>query len=215
MKFFLDSCDLKAIRKFSELGLVDGVTTNPSIIAKSGRKHLEVIQEICQIVDTSVSVEVLSEDADGMLREAEQFIKLGPQITIKVPLTFDGLKACYALSNQGHSVNVTLCFSPSQALLAAKAGAEYVSPFVGRLDDISHFGTETLETIVQAFENYPNITTQVLAASIRNPVHVMEAALIGADVVTMPPAVLQQMLNHPLTDRGLEIFRKDWEAANA
>jgi len=210
MKFFLDTCDIKEIEELFELGLVDGITTNPSIIAKSGRKHHEVLKDICAIIKTSVSAEVIATDFEGMIKEAKDLVKIGEQITIKVPMTFAGLKACKKLTDEGHTVNVTLCFSTAQALLAAKAGATYVSPFVGRLDDIGQNGMDLIADIVCSFQNYPDFTTQVLVASIRNPIHIIEAAKIGADVITTPPHVLRQMFNHPLTDKGIEMFLQDY-----
>lgn len=211
MKFFIDSCDVKEIEALHELGLVDGVTTNPSLIAKSGRKFHEVLKEICHIVKTSVSAEVISTDYSGMMREAEELLKIGNHVTIKVPLTWDGLKACKSLTDDGYMVNVTLCFSLSQALLAAKAGATYVSPFVGRLDDIGASGICLIAEICEAFQNYPDFTTQILVASIRSPQHIIDAAKFGADVITAPPQVIKQMFNHPLTDKGIEIFLNDWQ----
>jgi transaldolase len=213
MKFFLDSCDIQEIEALNELGLIDGITTNPSIIAKSGRKLTSVLKDICKIVKTSVSAEVIASDYAGMLKEAHELIKLGSQITVKVPLTWDGLKACKKLTDDGHTVNVTLCFSTAQALLAAKAGATYVSPFVGRLDDIGHNGMKLIADICTMFQNYPDIYTQVLVASVRNSLHITEAAKIGADVVTVPPQVIRQMFHHPLTNKGIETFLNDWNKA--
>jgi transaldolase len=215
MKIFLDSCDLKEIEELSAIGVVDGITTNPSIIAKSGQNHFDVIKRICELVKTSVSAEVISDDFDGMMKEADELIKIGEQVTIKVPLTFNGLKACKRLSDSGVKVNVTLCFSAAQGLLAAKAGATFVSPFVGRLDDIGENGMTLIEDITYMFGNYPDITTQVLVASVRNPIHVVKAAKLGADVITCPPTLVRQMLNHPLTDKGIEIFKNDWKKHNA
>ncbi len=213
MKFFIDSCDVKEIQALHELGLVDGVTTNPSLVAKSGRAFLDILKEICHIVKTSVSAEVISTDYEGMMKEAKELLKVGDHITIKVPLTWDGLKACKNLTDDGHMVNVTLCFSLAQALLAAKAGATYVSPFVGRLDDIGHSGMHLIAEICEAFQYYPNITTQVLVASIRSPNHIIEAAKMGADIITAPPQIIKQMFNHPLTDKGIEVFLNDWNKA--
>lgn len=214
MQFFLDSCNVKEIATLYELGIVDGVTTNPSIIAKSGLNFKKVLKEICEIVTTSVSAEVISEHYDGMMEEAQELLSIGKQITIKVPLTFDGLKACNSLSKGGVKVNVTLCFSTSQALLAAKAGATYISPFIGRVEDICYNGLNLIKDITCAFANYPDISTEVLVASIRSPYHVGEVAKMGADIATIPVSVMHQMLKHPLTDKGLEIFKQDWERAN-
>lgn len=215
MQFFLDTCDIAQIAYFHEMGMVDGITTNPSLIAASGKKYEDVLSDICNIVKTSVSAEVISEEYLEMMKEAEKYLQVGKQITIKVPLTFDGLRACKTLTNEGHQVNTTLCFSTSQALLAAKAGATYVSPFIGRLDDIGQSGLQLIKDIVESFANYPQIFTQVLVASIRSPIQVVESAKLGADIVTMPPSILHQMVKHPLTDKGLEIFKKDWERAYA
>lgn len=212
MKFFLDTADVEEIRKLVPTGLVDGVTTNPSLIAKSGGDIREVIQEICEIVEGPVSAEVTALDYEGMLKEAESFLPIGDNITIKVPLTPDGLRACKTLSDKGVMVNVTLCFSPAQALLAAKSGAAFISPFLGRLDDIGHDGMDLIAQIVEIYSNYPQYGTEILAASIRHPLHVVEAARIGADVVTIPPKVLHQLYKHPLTDSGIEAFLKDWES---
>ena len=214
MKFFIDSCDVEQVAQLSALGLVDGVTTNPSIIAKAGLDFFDIISQICEIVDTSVSAEVIATEYDEMLKEAYKLVEIGEQITIKLPLTYDGIKACKTLSSQGYSVNVTLCFSTAQALIAAKAGAEYVSPFIGRLEDIGENGISLIEDICHVFNNYEGLKTKVLVASVRNIHHVLEAARIGADVVTCPPAVLKQMLDHHLTDKGLEKFLKDWKSLN-
>lgn len=214
MKIFLDSCDIKEIEELSMIGVVDGVTTNPSIIAKSGKNHHDVIRCICEVVKTSVSAEVISDDFNGMMREAEELIKIGDQVTIKVPSTFDGFKVCNYLSNSGVKVNVTLCFSVAQGLLAAKAGATFLSPFVGRLDDIGNNGMKLIEDIINVFSNYPDITTQVLVASVRSPVHVVNAAKLGADAITCPPSIVRLMLGHPLTDKGIEIFKNDWQKQN-
>lgn len=214
MKFFVDSCDIQEIVGLNEVGLVDGVTTNPSLIAKSGKDFFQVLREICQVVKTTVSAEVTANDFSGMMKEAEKLLKIAEQITIKVPLTWDGLKTCRQLVSNGHTVNVTLCFSLAQALLAAKAGATYVSPFVGRLDDIGFNGMNLISEICQAYQNYPEINTQILAASIRSPNHVVEAAHMGADIVTASPKVIKQMFYHPLTERGIEIFLNDWKNKN-
>ncbi|OYV37044.1 MAG: fructose-6-phosphate aldolase [Acidocella sp. 20-61-6] len=210
MKFFVDTAEIAEIRDLAATGLLDGVTTNPSLIAKSGRNILEVIAEICAIVPGPVSAEVAATDYAQMLKEAAALKAIAPNVTIKVPLTPDGLKACYALSQEGTMVNVTLCFSSAQALLAAKAGATFISPFVGRLDDIGQNGMDLIADIVQIYANYPAIKTEVLVASIRNPIHLIEAAKIGADVATIPPNVIRQLYNHPLTSSGLAAFLTDW-----
>jgi transaldolase len=210
MKFFLDTANVEEIKKYAELGLVDGVTTNPTLVAKEGRDFYEVVKEICQIVDGPVSAEVISTDAEGMVKEARELAKLADNIVIKIPMTKDGMKAVKILSAEGIKTNVTLVFSPLQALLAAKAGATYVSPFVGRLDDIGHVGMKLVEDVVKIYKNY-DIKTEVIVASIRHPWHVLEAAKIGADIATMPPAVMDKLFNHPLTDIGLERFLKDWD----
>ncbi|MBU6398484.1 MAG: fructose-6-phosphate aldolase [Rhodospirillales bacterium] len=212
MKFFVDTAEISEIRELATTGLLDGVTTNPSLIAKSGRKILDVIAEICEIVSGPVSAEVAATEYKQMLAEAEVLKKIAPNVAIKVPLTQDGLKACYALSQGGVMVNVTLCFSAAQALLAAKAGATFISPFVGRLDDIGQNGMDLIHDIVTIYNNYPNLKTEVLVASIRNPIHLIEAAKMGADVATIPPSVIKQLYGHPLTDKGLAAFLKDWAA---
>jgi transaldolase len=209
MKFFVDTADVSEIRELAALGLVDGVTTNPSLILKSGRGIVEVTREICSIVDGPVSAEVAATDYDGMLREAAVFSKIAPNVCIKLPLTLDGLKACRTLTAEGRQTNVTLCFSANQALLAAKAGATFISPFVGRLDDINLDGMDLIQDIRTIYDNY-DYKTQILAASIRTVNHVKDAALIGADVITAPPAVLKSLANHPLTAKGLETFLSDW-----
>ena len=209
MKFFVDSADVREIRELSELGLVDGVTTNPSLILKSGGSIADVTKEICSIVAGPVSAEVVATDYDGMMREAAFLGALADNICIKVPMTFDGLKACRALTAQGRKVNVTLCFSANQALLAAKAGAAFISPFIGRIDDIGIDGMELIAEIRQIYDNY-DFETEVLAASVRTVNHVKQAALIGADVVTVPPATLKALVKHPLTDKGLDAFLADW-----
>lgn len=211
MKFFIDTADLEDIRDLAATGLVDGVTTNPSLIAKSGRKFLDVIAEICDIVPGPVSAEVTATDHATMLAEGRKLAKIAANVTVKVPLTMDGLKTCRVLSDEGTAVNVTLCFSAAQALLAAKAGAAFISPFVGRLDDIGQNGLELIADIVEIYASYPTITTEVLVASIRHPIHVIESAKLGADVATLPPNVLRQMFNHPLTDKGLAAFLADWQ----
>jgi len=209
MKFFVDTADTRDIEELAATGLLDGVTTNPSLIAKSGRNFLEVIAEIAKLVDGPVSAEVVATGADDMLREAAKLLTLGDNITIKVPLTMDGLRACKTLSDDGVMVNVTLCFSATQALLAAKAGAAFISPFVGRHDDVGFDGMLLIADIKQIYDNY-GFDTEILVASVRHPVHVLQAAKIGADVCTMPAAVIRQLANHPLTDRGLDGFASDW-----
>ena len=209
MKFFVDTADTAAIRELNDLGMVDGVTTNPSLILKSGRDIIEVTKEICDIVDGPVSAEVVASDAEGMIREGRHLVTIAPNITVKVPLTWDGLKACKVLSSDGHMVNVTLCFSPAQAILAAKAGATFISPFIGRVDDINLDGMELIAQIREIYDNY-DFGTQILAASIRSVNHITDAARIGADVITAPPAVIKGMVKHVLTDRGLEQFEADW-----
>ena len=210
MKFFIDSAEIQEIREAHSLGLVDGVTTNPSLIAKTGRGFSEVVGEICSLVAGPVSLETVSRDAAGMAREGEDLARYGKNVVVKVPLTTEGLKAVRLLGERGIKTNVTLCFSPVQALLAAKAGAAYVSPFVGRLDDISQSGMEVIGQIVKIYANY-KFTTEVLVASIRHPIHVLTAALMGAHVATIPFAVIKQLAQHPLTDIGVEKFLKDWE----
>ncbi|HXP12582.1 MAG TPA: fructose-6-phosphate aldolase [Stellaceae bacterium] len=210
MKFFVDTADIAEIRDLAATGLVDGVTTNPSLIAKSGRNFLDVVREICAVVPGPVSAEVAATDHPTMLAEGRKLAKLAKNVTVKVPLTKDGLKTCKALSAEGTMVNVTLCFSAAQAILAAKAGATFVSPFVGRLDDIGEDGMALIADIVQIYRNYPEFKTQVLVASIRQPMHVVQAAKLGAHVGTIPPAVLRQLFLHPLTDKGLAAFLADW-----
>ena len=209
MKFFVDSADTAAIKELNELGIVDGVTTNPSLILKSGRDIVEVTREICSIVKGPVSAEVVATEAAAMIKEGKKLAKIATNIAVKVPLTWDGLKACKALSDAGLMVNVTLCFSANQALLAAKAGATFISPFIGRLDDINLDGMELIADIRTIYDNY-GFKTQILAASIRSANHMSQAALIGADVATAPPNVIKAMAGHPLTDKGLEAFLKDW-----
>ncbi len=210
MKFFVDTADVDAIRELNELGMVDGVTTNPSLIMKSGRNIKEVTKEICDMVSGPVSAETVALDAEGMIEEGRELAKIADNITIKVPLTWDGLKACKTLSGEGRMVNVTLCFSANQALLAAKAGATFISPFIGRLDDINLDGMDLIADIRQIYDNY-GFETQILAASIRSANHMTEAAKIGADVATAPPDVIKKMAQHPLTDKGLEGFLADWK----
>jgi transaldolase len=211
MKFFADTAEISEIRELAATGLLDGVTTNPSLVHKSGRDFLEVVREIAGVVDGPVSAEVVALDCEGMLREAEVLRKIADNIAIKVPLTPDGLKACKALSSDGTMVNVTLCFSPAQALLAAKAGATFVSPFVGRQDDVGFDGMQLIADIRLIYDNY-DFGTQILVASVRHPMHVVEAAKIGADVMTAPPKIIWQLFKHPLTDVGIASFLKDWEA---
>jgi transaldolase len=210
MKFFIDTAELTEIRDLAATGLVDGVTTNPSLVAKSGRNFLEVVREIAEIVPGPVSAEVTATDTATMLAEGRKLAKIAPNIAVKVPLTPNGLKACKVLSGEGTMVNVTLCFSAAQAILAAKAGATFVSPFVGRLDDVGVAGMSLIGEIVQIYRQYATFTTEVLVASIRNPPHVVEAAKLGAHVATLPPNVLRQMFSHPLTDKGLAAFLADW-----
>eukprot|EP00752_Nemacystus_decipiens_P000189 g189.t1 len=210
MKFFIDTANLDDIRDLAATGLLDGVTTNPSLVAKTGRGFLEVVEEITRIVDGPVSAECVATDHETMLKEGEKLAAIAPNIAVKVPLTVDGLRTCKALSTQGVMVNVTLCFSPAQALLAAKAGAAFISPFVGRLDDIGQDGMELIADICQIYANY-DFDTEVLVASVRGPQHVITAAKLGADVATVPPNVLRQLFNHPLTDKGLAAFLADWD----
>lgn len=209
MKFFVDTADVKEIRDLNDLGLLDGVTTNPSLILKSGGNITEVTKEICSIVSGPVSAEVVATDYDGMMREAAVLSKIADNICIKLPLTLDGLKACKALTSDGRLVNVTLCFSATQALLAAKAGATFISPFIGRLDDMAIDGMDLIAEIRTIYDNF-DFKTEILAASIRTINHVKQAALIGADVATIPPATLKALVKHPLTDKGLETFLADW-----
>ena len=209
MKFFVDTADVAAIRELNDLGMVDGVTTNPSLILKSGRDIIEVTKEICDIVEGPVSAEVVATEARAMIAEGLKLARIAKNIAIKVPLTWDGLTACKAFASEGHKVNVTLCFSAAQAILAAKAGAAFISPFIGRLDDIHLDGTDLIEDIRIIYDNY-DMKTEILAASIRSVNHIIEVAKIGADVITAPPAVIKAMAGHPLTDRGLDQFLKDW-----
>jgi transaldolase len=210
MKFFIDTADLAEIRDLAATGLVDGVTTNPSLVAKTGRNFLDVVREICAVVPGPVSAEVTATDTETMLAEGRKLSKIAKNVTVKVPLTPNGLKACKALSSEGTMVNVTLCFSAAQAILAAKAGATFVSPFVGRLDDVGTTGMDLIGEIVEIYRQYSAFKTEVLVASVRNPLHVVEAAKLGAQVATIPPAVLRQMFAHPLTDKGLQAFLADW-----
>lgn len=211
MKFFADTAEISEIRDLAQSGLLDGVTTNPSLVAKSGRDFLEVVREIAAVVSGPVSAEVVALDYEGMMREAEVLRRVGDNIAVKVPLTEAGLKACKALTKDGTMVNVTLCFSAAQALVAAKAGATFISPFVGRHDDVGFSGMELISDIRLIYDNY-DYETQILVASVRSPMHVVEAAKIGADVMTAPPKVIYQLFKHPLTDAGLAAFLKDWEA---
>ena len=213
MKFFVDSADLAEIRDLADAGLVDGVTTNPSLVAKSGRPLVPLIEEICGVVDGPVSAEVAATDHAAMMREAAVLSAIAPHVAVKVPLTPDGLKTCKALRDAGTMVNVTLCFSPVQALLAAKAGASFISPFVGRLDDVGEDGMALIADILAIYRHYPHLTTEVLVASVRSPGHVRAAALLGAPVATLPPAVIRQLARHPLTDLGLDRFLADWRAS--
>jgi transaldolase len=210
MKFFVDSADTAQIRDLAATGLVDGVTTNPSLVAKIGRPFFDVLAEICEVVPGPVSAEVAATDTATMLDEGRRLARLADNIVIKVPLTPDGLKACRSLSDEGIGVNVTLCFSAAQGLLAAKAGATFVSPFVGRLDDVGADGMSVIRDLVTIYRNYPHFGTEVLVASVRNKAHVVEAAKLGAGVATIPPAVLRELFHHPLTDKGLEAFLADW-----
>jgi transaldolase len=211
MKFFLDTANVEEVKPLLEMGIVDGITTNPSLIAASGRKFTDVIAEMCELVSGPVSAEVAATDYDTMLKEGRFLADISSNVAVKVPLTLDGLKVCRTLSDEGTMVNVTLCFSSGQALLAAKAGATFISPFVGRLDDIGHVGMQLIEEICMIYENYPELETEVLAASIRSPLHIVEAAQAGAHVATIPPKLIHQLLKHPLTDSGLATFVKDWE----
>ena len=208
MKFFIDTADINEIKEAHDMGLVDGVTTNPSLVAKTGRKYDDVVKDILGLIKGPVSLEVVSTDYEGMMREAESLVTKGEQVVVKCPLTPPGLKATRALADRGHKVNVTLCFSANQALLAAKAGAAYISPFIGRLDDISTEGMQVVEHIRTIYDNY-GYQTEVLVASVRHPVHVLQAALVGADVATIPFSVIKQLFKHPLTDSGLEKFTED------
>ena len=210
MKFFIDTANIEEIKKANDLGVLDGVTTNPTLVSKEGREFKELLKEICGIVDGPVNAEVLSTGAEGMIKEARELVKLSDNIVVKIPLIEEGLKAVKELAGEGIKTNVTLCFSLTQALMAAKAGAAYVSPFVGRLDDISNRGMDLVEQIVMVYENY-GFDTEVIVASIRNPTHVVDAALIGADIATMPYVVIRQLIRHPLTDIGLERFLADWK----
>ena len=211
MKFFVDTADLADIKDLAATGLLDGVTTNPSLIAKSGRNFLDLVAEICQVVEGPVSAEVAATDFETMLKEGQKLAKIAKNIAVKVPLTPAGLKVCKALSSEGIMVNVTLCFSAAQAILAAKAGATFISPFVGRLDDVGTDGMGLIADICQIYKQYPAFTTEVLVASVRHPMHVVEAGKLGAHVATMPPAVIRLLFGHPLTDKGLAQFVADWQ----
>ncbi len=211
MKIFLDTANLESIKKFNDMGLLDGITTNPSLMSKEKGNPKDAMEEITKIIKGDVSLEVVSTEFSGMMEEGKRLREYGENVVVKVPMTPDGLKACKSLSSEGIPVNVTLVFSPNQALLAAKSGAKYVSPFIGRLDDIGQDGMNLIQNIKDIFKNYPNLKTEILVASVRHPMHVIEAAKIGADVVTLPPGVLDKMLQHPLTKIGLENFLKDWE----
>jgi transaldolase len=211
MKFFADTAEIADIKELQDTGLLDGVTTNPSLVKKSGRDFIEVVKEIASVCPGPVSAEVVALDHAGMMKEAETLRKIADNIAIKVPLTIDGLKSCKALTSDGTMVNVTLCFSANQALLAAKAGATFISPFVGRLDDIGQPGIELIGDIRMIYDNY-DFATQILVASVRNPIHILDSAKLGADVMTAPPSVIRQLFKHPLTDNGIAAFLKDWEA---
>ncbi|MER8555557.1 fructose-6-phosphate aldolase [Mesorhizobium sp. M1217] len=210
MKFFVDTADISEIRELAAAGILDGVTTNPSLIAKTGRPIRDVIKEICQTIEGPVSAEVTATGFDGMIAEGERLAGIAGNVAVKVPSTWDGFRACRALSQVGHKVNVTLCFSANQALLAAKAGATFISPFVGRLDDLGLDGMEVIREIRTIYDNDKSFTTEILASSIRTPLHVKQAAIAGADIATVPPAVLRNLAKHPLTDKGLESFLADW-----
>ncbi|HAG51124.1 MAG TPA: fructose-6-phosphate aldolase [Deltaproteobacteria bacterium] len=210
MKFFIDTANIAEIKKASEWGLVDGVTTNPSLVSKEGREFKELVKEICSIVDGPISAEAVSLDADGMIREARELSKIHKNIVVKIPMTLEGLKAIKVVAKEGIKTNVTLVFSPTQALMAAKAGATYVSPFVGRLDDISHNGMDLVRQILTIFKNY-EFSTEVIVASVRHPLHVVDAAIAGAHIATIPFKVIEQLSKHPLTDVGIDRFLKDWE----
>ena len=211
MKFFLDTANLDQIREAYSWGIIDGVTTNPSLVAREGGDFIQRIADICEIVQGPVSAETVSQDAEGMVREGRLLAQISEHVVVKVPLTVEGLKATKVLSDEGTDVNVTLCFQPMQALMAAKAGAAYISPFMGRLDDIAGSGIELIEEIVGIYANYPSLNTQVLAASIRHPLHMTQVALAGADVSTLPFKVLEKMIHHPLTDKGNAAFLADWD----
>ncbi len=210
MKFFIDTANIEEIKKANDLGLLDGVTTNPSLVAKEGREFRALIEEICDIVDGPVNAEVVSTETAGMLEEARDLSAIADNIVVKIPLIADGLKAVNVLSEEGIQTNVTLCFSPIQALMSAKAGASYISPFIGRLDDLSQVGMELVEQITTIYENY-GYETEIIVASVRNPLHVLDAAMMGADIATIPYKVMEQLIKHPMTDIGLEKFLADWK----
>jgi len=214
MEFFLDTADVDSIRELSETGLIDGVTTNPSLVAKSGKDFFTILKDISKIVSGPISAEVTALESDGMIAEGEKLAKIAKNIVIKLPLTQEGLKACKKLTKKKIKTNVTLCFSPAQALIAAKSGATYISPFVGRLDDIGENGMELIKKIKEIYSNYPKLNTQILVASVRNMEHVAQAAIIGADVVTLPPKILEELYEHPLTKKGLDAFLEDWKKTN-
>ena len=210
MKLFIDTANIDEIKEATELGLIDGITTNPTLIAREGKEFMQIVKEICEIVDGPISLEAVSTKSKDMVKEAQGLAKIHSTVVIKIPMTREGLIATRQLAMEGIHVNMTLVFSPTQALLAAKAGAAYVSPFIGRLDDISHWGMDLVEQILTIYENY-DFDTEIIVASIRNPLHVLEAALIGADIATVPFKVIEQLIKHPLTDIGVERFLKDWE----
>ena len=214
MEFFLDTADVDSIRELSETGLIDGVTTNPSLVAKSGKDFFTILKDISKIVSGPISAEVAALESDRMVAEGEKLAKIAKNIVIKLPLTQEGLKACTKLTKKKIKTNVTLCFSPAQALIAAKSGATYISPFVGRLDDIGENGMELIQKIKDIYSNYPKLNTKILVASVRNMEHVAQAAIIGADVVTLPPKILEELYEHPLTKKGLDAFMEDWKKTN-
>ncbi|AIL65368.1 Transaldolase [Rickettsiales bacterium Ac37b] len=214
MKFFIDTANIDEIKELANTGLIDGVTTNPSLIAKSGRQFLEVIKEICHIVDGPVSAEVIATEYMQMVAEGKKLSKIARNVVVKLPLTLDGLKACKILTNEDIMVNITLCFSAAQAILAAKVGATFVSPFVGRLDDIGQDGFKLIEDICSIYNKYPDFNTQVLVASVRNPLHIIKSAKLGVHVATIPPSVIKQLVYHHLTDKGLQTFLEDWHKTN-
>ena len=214
MEFFLDTADVDSIRELSETGLIDGVTTNPSLVAKSGKDFFTILKDISKIVSGPISAEVTALESNGMIAEGEKLAKIAKNIVIKLPLTQEGLKACKKLTKKKIKTNVTLCFSPAQALIAAKSGATYISPFVGRLDDIGENGMELIQKIKDIYSNYPKLNTKILVASVRNMEHVAQAAIIGADVVTLPPKILEELYEHPLTKKGLDAFLEDWKKTN-
>ena len=211
MQFFIDTANIDELKELSSSGLVDGVTTNPSLVAKSGGDFLEILKEITKVIDGPVSAEVVATEHEMMIKEGLKLAKIADNICIKLPLTMEGLKACKYFSNENIATNVTLCFSAAQAILAAKAGASYISPFLGRLDDIGYNGLELISEIREIYDNYPEFNTEILAASIRNPIHITESARIGADVATIPAKIFKQLISHPLTDKGLAIFEADWK----